>query len=291
MNPCDSFRESLLAFDWDAADRQRATEVIRHLESCPACAAAARDYEGLRDLLNQGAKADPHGGWIGLQRRLDVAVHPPKPRWIRPLLSIAAALLLAAGIFSAGRLSIQSNVPDLAINHPAPSSVSPAPETASLKPTEIAHQVAAFTQVSSAFDRRASWLLLSDTSSDVGLGDQAIESHRKLLVLKLKVLHAGAAVSDADLAIVPGQTAKLSLPVEGGKLAQYRISTSTDEPTRLSIFMELKDTASNETLAELATSLRVKAGEPIDAGDMMTSSGTYELKIAFWRSELAATEP
>jgi hypothetical protein len=118
----------------------------------------------------------------------------------------------------------------------------------------------------------------------MGVSDAAIDSDEKLLLLRLTMLRAGKIISNADLIIVAGQSARLTVPLGEGVNVEYAIGTSADEPSRLSIWAQLMTPQGRQSLAALATSLQVKSGEKYNAGTMVTSAGGYDLKIAFRRA-------
>ena len=51
MNSCEEHRHFLVECDWTEGDLQRAVEAMAHLQSCPACAATAAEFNRLRSLL------------------------------------------------------------------------------------------------------------------------------------------------------------------------------------------------------------------------------------------------
>jgi hypothetical protein len=154
-------------------------------------------------------------------------------------------------------------------------------------PQRVNHEADAFVQVSQVFDGRASWMLMSNAASDVGVSTEAVSARAKdVLLLRLTLTRSGAVASDADLLVVPGQTANLSVPLQADQTLHYRIGTSTDEPTRLSIWLEVRTPTGDAPLAALATNLRMQPGEHTTAGLLSTTAGQYELRIAFSRAEL-----
>lgn len=158
--------------------------------------------------------------------------------------------------------------------------------------TEVAQQAGAFEQVQQVFDHRAKWLLVANGDSDLGLSEEPLASahdtNMHILLLRLTMLHQNQVVSTADLAIVPGQSAKLNVPLSGGNSLRYEIGTSEQEPTRLSLWVELQTPHGGETLAALATTLQLHPDEKASAGQLVTSSGRYELKVAFSRATRTA---
>ncbi len=93
-------------------------------------------------------------------------------------------------------------------------------------------------------------------------------------------------VSRSDLVIVPGEGADLMVPIESGQKLRYHIGTTPEPPTRLSLWAELQSSAgAGRTLAALATDLPVQPGQVLGAGEMVTTSGSYALKIAFAQAD------
>jgi hypothetical protein len=279
--PCDEFRQFLLDTGWDASDRARAAEALRHVENCQSCRDALAELDRLRQTLGSfRTDAQPAGGWEAFERRLLAGANPRV--WRRPpIMAIAASVLIVGGLaFFLGRWSDRPTA--VAVPGAEPVAVS-----AQFAPQRVSHEVNAFAQVSQVFDGRASWLMMSNAASDVGLSTEAVSAQAKnVLLLRLTLTRSGAIVSDADLLVVPGQSANLTVPLEAGQSLHYRIGTSTDEPTRLSVWLEVKTPAGEAPLAALATNLRMRPGERTTAGQLSTTAGEYELRIAFSRANL-----
>lgn len=286
---CETVRQSLLEFGWDATSRERAAQLLAHLESCPECRQAVNEFDQLGAALKGPSPDDePAGGWTSFEARLSAAAkpaHPMRPRW----LAVAAAVLLATGTFLVGRWSERSPTRPIAI--------SSAPETQpdTVQPHFAAHEISqavnAFEQVSKVFDGRASWMLVSHDSSDVGVAAHPVDSARKVLMLRLTVTRGGKLASDADLLVIPGQTANLTVPIQGGQSLKYRIGTSAGEPTRLTVWLEVATPHGGEALGALSTNLNLDPGQKVTAGQLATTAGEYELKIAFSRADLPEAKP
>jgi len=284
---CDFIRQLLLDFGWDAEARQRASQVLAHLETCSTCRQASEDFDRLRRTLDDSADdSEPHGGWESFENRLSTAVNRSQPARLR-WLAVAAAVVLASGAFELGRRLEKPNVAPIALTRSAPQS---APNS-HFEPHEISQAVSAFDQVSKVFDGRASWMLVSHESSDVGVVTQPVDSSRKVLLLRLTVTHGGQLASDADLLVIPGQTANLTVPMQGGQSLKYRIGTSADEPTRLTVWLEVSTPHGGEALGALSTNLDMDPGQKVTAGQLATTAGEYELKIAFARAALPEGKP
>jgi len=139
------------------------------------CRQASEDFDRLRRTLDDSADdSEPHGGWESFENRLSTAVNRSQPARLR-WLAVAAAVVLASGAFELGRRLEKPNVAPIALTRSAPQS---APNS-HFEPHEISQAVSAFDQVSKVFDGRASWMLVSHESSDVGVVTQPVDSSRK----------------------------------------------------------------------------------------------------------------
>lgn len=282
---CDDYQQFLLDTQWNSATRQATLEALRHVETCQACQEALKDFDRLGETLSTfKSDAVPREGWSAFERR----VLSPKRlsgSWrIFRAMAIAASLLIVGGLaFAIGRQSI-SKSPSGA---PTAPNVQMTSDTLRFAPQQLSHAVNAFTQVSQVFDERASWMLISRDASDVGVSQEPVANDaRKVLLLRLVLLRSGKVASDADLLVIPGQVANLTVPLQPDQSLHYRVGTSTDEPTRLSLWLEVKTPTGGAPLAALSTNLRMQPGEKITAGQLSTSAGDYELNIGFARAAL-----
>ena len=306
---CDDVRTILLDHGWDADERARIAALLRHVETCDACRAAFSDFDllraSLRPVTGAGAGAEgadapaPPQGWDPFLEKLAPATPAPSSLRLRPRPSggraaaLAASILLAALAFQFGR-RMGASAPVAEGPRVVPSTTGSQsdarPEDAFLasltpSPADAARQADAFERVSDVFDRKASWLMTSaGGTSDVGLAPEPVPAGRSLLMLRLALLHGGAVASDADVVIVPGQSATLALPTSDGGALNYRIGTSAGEPTALTLWLEVRSPQGGEALAALATNLLVKPGERVSAGELVTTAGKYELKVGFTRT-------
>jgi hypothetical protein len=71
------------------------------------------------------------------------------------------------------------------------------------------------------------------------------------------------------------------VPISGGQSISYQIGTYADDPSRLSLWVELQTPQGKQPLAALATTLRLQPQQKITAGKLVTSAGPYELDLAF----------
>jgi hypothetical protein len=273
MSSCQIVREHLLSFDWSAEDRKRAKTVLSHLESCPECAAAVEDFDHVRTALSSAPAEIPPDQWHEVETRLHAAAIRSNQRW-RWIVAVAAAILVGAlGVVVAPFISKR----DVAGPPLAGSGV-----VAAFPPGEEARQVEAFNQISVVFDRRATWVMSADGETDLGLANQKIDAQPQVLLIRLTVQRAGQVASSADLVIVPGQAAKMTVPLTpAGSDVAYEIGTSAENPAMLSIWAQFKSQHGDPLLGTLATSMQMESGQTLTAGDIATPVGRYQLKVAF----------
>ncbi len=283
---CESIRETLLELGWGAADRERAARALKHLETCAQCREAIGDFDVFRDAFDSpGDQATPQGGWDAFEDRLEARALATGHSWRWPM-AIAASVLIVAGAFEFGRLQGGRSAPASGLAMTGATS-RPRESDASFTPGDITHEVSAFHEVSQVLEGRAGWILVSDRASDVGVADRAVDAD-KVLLLRFSLLAGGEKVSEADLVAIPGQTANLTVPLENGTSLHYRVGTSIDEPTHLSLWAEIRKPTGSEPLAALSTDLRLQSGEKRTAGELSTVSGKYVLNVGFARARLSS---
>lgn len=281
---CEIFQETLLELDLDERDRGRVALALRHLEGCAICQEAFRDFDGIQSAIAlTDRNVEPREGWARFEEELTshVAARPRNSPSYRSL-GVAAAVLIVCGAFALG-LSL-ARVGGRSIAVVAPGSTEEAGPH--FTPGDIHHQVTAFRRVSEVYDGRAGWIWVSKGASDVGIAKSNISAAQKLLLLRLTVLAGERQISEADLMVIPGQTADLTVPLEDGAALHYRVGTSTDEPTHLALWLEMRTPTGTEPLAALSSSLRLQPGQKVTAGELSTTSGRYVLKVAFARASL-----
>lgn len=283
---CELHRQTLLGLDLDDPGRVRLAEALKHLETCIACREAFHDFDAIREavaLLDRSV--EPQGGWARFEADLvSQAGDPPRRAWWQRLPGVAAAILTVVGAFALGKyLPRVGSLPPMVQMTPS----LPAEESGwHFTPGDINHHVSAFHQVSQVFDGRAGWMFVSKGASDVGMADSSVAGEENLLLLRLTVLAGARQISQADLIVIPGQTAKLTIPLEEGIALHYRVGTSTDDPTHLALWLEVRTPSGAEPLAALSTNLRLRPGQKVTAGELSTMSGRYILKVAFARASL-----
>jgi anti-sigma factor RsiW len=284
MNTCEHIQEILLDGDWTESSLAEALDALEHLRTCPQCTAVVRGFASLRGGLQVDMPGVPAGGWDAMEQRLLRNVtrrRRPDPRlWM----ALAASLLIALIGYGIGRWSgPKSAIVPVAVQ---PSNPVAAPRVAMLSQADIDRQVKAFDEVSGVFDRHATWLLVGDNTSDMGVSNSDIGPQRQILLLRLTMVRSGAIISNADLAILPGQQANLTVPVNSETSLRYHIEASQQEPTRLTLSTQLTTPHHSQVLAALETTLNVEPGQRLSAGNMVTSNGEFNLEIAFGRANL-----
>jgi hypothetical protein len=285
--PCETIREILLDLDLDEAGRERVAAALKHLSECPDCRKAMSDFDALRNAITVPDTDDePVGGWAAFEQQLNERTAPRRPAWpwIRTF-AIAASGLAVAAAFEFGRLAASQSRHDAALARVETSGLDA--NDSRFTPGDIKPEISAFHQVCQVFDGRAGWMVTSKQDSDVGIADSDVDAVGKVLLLRLTVADTDKEVSSADLLVIPGQTARLKIPLSSGSVLHYRITTSADEPTHLTIMLELLTPNGTEPLAALSTDLRMQPGQRVTAGELCSSSNRYTLKIGFERASLA----
>jgi len=268
---CDAARSKLLDLDVPSHEHASLLATLRHVETCTDCQAAMAEYDWIRATLAPRDVQPISDTAAPTQLKM-----PPHNRWRIATRSaaVAAGVLIAAVIgFALG-------------HHDRPSE--PTAVAATFSPGEVSRQAAAFSEVSAAFDHRADWVLVSDSAADVGLANTPQpQTQNGVLLLRLTVARRRGSgekpASVADLAILPGRTARLSLPFPGGRTLQYDVSAGKGVPTRIMLRAELLagDGHSSESLAALATTLDLNPDTAASAGRFVTGTNEYEVSIAF----------
>lgn len=267
---CDQARQVLLDPGLDEEKRERTFAALVHVNGCQDCQAALRDFDRIREVFAScRSDADPPGGWQAFEERMTCSRRLQMRRAPRRWDSVAASVLIGGLMFIAGG--------EL---RPAASVVAAA--TAPFDPADLPHKFGAFERIAKQFDGRASWVMLANDNdaADMGTSSERLDQNRQLLLLRLTMTRQSGEVSDADVLIVPGQTADTNVPLAPGQSLHYRIVTSKDDPTRLSLWLEVQTShGRHETLATLSTNLQVKPGQSLSAGHLVTSAGEYGLRI------------
>ncbi|HEX4056416.1 MAG TPA: hypothetical protein VHX86_19315 [Tepidisphaeraceae bacterium] len=286
---CEATRQILLDLGIDESRRHDGYLALQHLENCQSCQIALREYDGISKAIDSSADVTaPRDGWMQFEHTLGAKALRPEHRWNFPrTLAMAASLLLAIATFEIGRhFAVSHDMAD-AVQSPGAGFT----QSTRFAPHELPMDVSAFEQVSKVFDGRASWVLVSGDASDIGVAPGPIAPPRQVLLLRLTTSLGSQMVSDADLMILPGQTADLKVPFGKGQLLHYKIGASEREPTRLSIWLEVVTLRGGEALGALSTTLDVQPGQKFTAGQLVTSAGAYQLKVGFAQGDLRAAHP
>ncbi len=271
--------QKILDCNWDEIQLREAGTILDHLRQCEQCRTALADYDQIRSVLKVSEnEGEPNGGWLALENHLfPLRKMTPSLRWISKI-TLAASLFFVLG-FGGGYWWFTQKPENSGVFARGP---------AQLSTKDINQQVAMFDQISRIYEGKAGWVAVSDKTSDVGVISDKVLSRPQLLLLRLTMSQKKTVVSQADLVIIPGQTAELRVPFFNDQALKYRIRTSSSEPTNLTVWVEVeKPNQDGEVIAALATTLHISSGEVRSAGQMVTSTGGYDLKIAFSK----ATKP
>lgn len=278
-----------MEFQGGGASLKRAAAILEHVESCEGCRAAAAEYEQLGEVLGSfRSDEEPLGGWEAFEGRMLKTARTPQGGGgaLGRRLAMAASVVIVGGLaYAAGRFTTRPH--DVA--RPVESVSTSAPAFA---PQQITHEVGAFARVAEVLDGHASWMVVSKDDSDVGVATEPVSAGSPdVLLLRLTLTREGKVESDVDLLVIPGQTAKLTFPLKSDQSLRYTVGTTTDNPTRLSLWLELHTPSGDAPLAALATKLTMQPGEKTSAGQLSTVAGDYELTLAFARSALPGKRP
>lgn len=242
-----------------------------------------------------------------------------RARWRGWIGAAAAAAVVGFAGFGVGS---RSN-PGVATSPPEPTAIRRRPAIAQpLAVSDVARQVRAFDEIDGVFDGRARWLLLSAAASDVGLTDVKLTDAdpagwgaaapppavatdtrpvgsrgggpgRPLILVRLNLTRDDGRTTDADVVIVPGTTATVTVPSAGGSPLRYRLDTSAADPMRVSVRVELAGNggpkpddhraragAADGGAAVLGTVLHLRPYVGAAAGRLVTPGGSYDLRVA-----------
>jgi|GEM_PF-2325956 len=294
----DELRRWLLDHDLTEADLRRAAEVLEQIDSDEDEREALRDYDRIRQAMGQLRDEEedaevPNGGWDAVAWRIMQDRSGGSMRMPRWQAFTWAALLLVAITGWAWRPAAPEPIVRNSYTANSRQSVPLVAQPKPLNEPEVDHQLAVFREVSEAFDHRAAWVALSDEGSDIGLAP-APPATSRIVLLRLAMSRDGRIVSQADMAIVPGQQAELTTPLEADLKLRYRITASRQTPSQLGIWAQLdnaRGTDAGETIAALATRLYPQPGRNLPAGRLATSSGGYDLIVSYAEAPLDEKQP
>jgi len=264
-----------------SVDRVTLLDAVAHALACESCRTFAQDMRRIESVLRVSDDErieTPRGGYAVLAVRLAPAGNYRRGpmRWVAGAAAVAALVVAA---YLLGSRDVTQPPVQLAV-------ASNSADQFAFTPEQVTQSSKAFAQVTQAFDRRADWVWNGDRAADVGVGQMPADSTQPVLLLKLVLRSRERVLSSGDLAIVSGREARLSLPLENGKQVRYIISTRADQPDRIGITVELLEgNGSAKPLAALSTRLQAVVGQPLRAGEMVTTSGEYEVITSFARAE------
>lgn len=274
-NPCDEIRLQMMDLCWTPQQYQQARQIVEHLQACEVCRQVQADYQAIQASLQPAETVEPAGGWGAFEQRLQRAAQsrpPVKARWGW---SIAAGLLISALLLNAALL--------LRGGRPPVRPVASLPANGTVQfPSDMTDSAIAkaFSTISAAFEGRTDWVMLSDQSSELGLAADPA-GVKDLLILRLVVTRGGTAVSQVHLAIVPGATARVTVPSRTGEQLQYVITTDAKDPQRIALWMALEGGKEKDTgLGSITTSLNIPYGQSSRTGQITTREGTYDLSMS-----------
>lgn len=276
MTTPESVKQALLNYGWNADERRHVAEVLHALEQSAECRDAAAAYDRIREGWTvKPDEAEPRGGWQAFEDRV-CAVGASSQSWSWLRLTSVAALLLAAVWL--GRLTASRNqAPDGPLGGTAPSGLV-------FTASEVIENLAAFQQIAQMFDGRASWLMVSDEASDLGLAADPGSSSARPLMIRLAIVDEQGIKSRTDLTIIPGQDATVTVPFEGERRLRYHISTTADDEQRLTVWFEvLGPHETRQMEAVLAAAFDIRPGELRSVGRVVTPSGGYGLNVSLAR--------
>ena len=276
---CENVQLTVIELSLDPTARRRLAEALAHLETCASCRNAIGGCDRVAAILAAPAAEEgaPPSGWQAFEAGLMARGRRTPARrgrlhWPRLTLAVAASLVIGLMGLTAGIGAwLKWN----------PHGAAPTGPIAALTPAEVSQRTREFTEINRAFDGRAGWVMLAGRQSDLGLAKTASAVDLRPLVLRLTLSRDGRAVANADVLIVPGQTADLTIPTLAGSQLRCRVATSASDPSALSLRAELRAGAAQEAQALLTTRLRLQGATAASAGKLVTPDGEYDLKVLF----------
>lgn len=262
------------------------------LRADPTLMECLQEYDALRAAMGPASQAPvepPAKGWAAMEQRMTQTIasglttRPPHQFRIGRILAWAAAVVVAASGWAVFLLQ-HSGGPTTDIQGKL-----------AMSAHDIAQAVAVFSNVTDTLDGKASWVAVSKNNADVGLGAAKPAGSRHLLLLRLTLLVDGRTASQADVVIVAGQSATVTLPLNNGRQVRYEIGTTrtpSTGATQLSLWAQLQkhNAPDGESLAALATQLQPHVGQVVSAGEMVTHNDRYELRVSFGQSQAPRTD-
>lgn len=91
------------AYALDAVEADEEQSITAHLSDCVRCRQEVDGFREIAALLAGPGVGQPMGGWDRLAKRVEDPIAPAPartPRWLAPVLSIAAAMVVGLGLYS-----------------------------------------------------------------------------------------------------------------------------------------------------------------------------------------------
>ena len=321
MNRCDQTRRTILNHDWTTASLQSAADLLAHLNQCTECSTAVEEFDRLRatlstdtalhqftvsqnDLENNLKKFEDNllkklGGNPTLaltgqscetlkERTLEESIALPVPQVSSTRIALWSAIAASLGLAVAGwSLYFNSLHPTVTVAsklggpfHTQSTLVPAAPPE--LTEEQIQNAVQLYREVSEVVESPVGWVAFTDNTSELSLVDPALGEAKSLSMLRLSMTRDGKRVLATDVVMRAGQVVDFRIPLEGEQSLHYLISLSSTSSPRLKIAADLTDTRHGAApLASLVTQLTPQDSVTIPAGRLDTSTGSYELAMAF----------
>lgn len=298
------FEQRVLDRDLTAQDIQRDPACAEAAANDPANRAALEQIDTIRQALGHrdqdGSVPEPAGGWSAFEQRLAAVVssscdaprrdaprHRPIVAWLG-WAAAAAAIVMAA-------LAWSSRFDDAVL--PANPPVTGQAQVQMLPtPSELDERLRMFREVNSAFDHRTHWVAMANDHADLGLG-QAINAPGRLIVIRLTLQRPDATepVSQVDLIILAGQQAVVTVPLDNGLAATYRIDTQPAvQRAKVGVWAEIHPRGERQVVrAALAARVVCEAGHVQTVGQMVDKGQHYVLGLGFGEAngDQAAPQP
>jgi hypothetical protein len=278
---CEFAKRLLLEHDLGKAQRISLQNALQHVDICDTCQEAVEGYDRIRESLRSpDEETEPDGGWSAFEQRLaqQLVVHPRSTRLLPA--ALAACITMAATgwglyLWNGGH----SQTSDTIVSSQLRRLANPSEQ-------EIVDRMQVFDQVSEVLDRRAGWVLIADHGSDVGVGAPGALSGDKLLLVRISISRDGAMFSNADLVVVPGQVARTTVSATDQLRLRYEVATSESDPTQLRILVNIEqiNASSFRQVGSLGSDFRVRMGQIVSMGQVVTAGGTYDVNVGLYRT-------
>lgn len=294
-----AFEQRVLDQDLTEQDLRRDPACAQEVASDPAKQNALEQMDAIRQALGHGDQDDdlpePPGGWPAFEDRLARAAASrcgglggggSGPRLIMAWLGwVAAAAAIAVAALSWSHRLDDGVLPARSLTAAAAVPVAMLPT-----PSELHDRLRMFREINRDFDHRTHWVAMADDHADLGLG-QALEDPGRLIVMRLTLQtpEMSEPLSQVDLIIIAGQQAVVTVPLDSGMSATYRIDTMSagaDRRPAIAVWAELHGRGEHrEIYAALAARLVHDAGRVQTVGQMVNKGRHYVLGIGFGQTD------